>query len=676
MKFDLGWLTEILEDSPEADELADRLTACGFLVEIREPADGSEVWDVEVTTNRPDAMNHRGLAREAAVATGAGLRPLVVELEEIDEPAADSASVEIEAPELCSRYVARVVRGISIGESPDWMARRLEACGVRPINAVVDATNYVLLELGQPLHAFDLDKVAGRRIVTRRAAPGERLKTLDGLTRILDESMLVVADDREAVALAGIMGGADSEIGSETVDILIESAHFDALSVRRTARKLGMHTEASHRFERGADPEMAAVACDAAASLIAQLCGGRVCRGRIDVYPRPWSPKQLEFSLASLAAFTGMPIDEGQVVRIFGGLEFSPEADGDRIAVAVPPFRVDVEVVPDLYEEVIRQVGYDAVPSSLPILPTPPGHRNPNWVLVDRGREAAVSAGLIEVMTLSFVGSDDDALVDRWPLCPGGALPLDNPLATTQDTMRRSLLPGMLAAARETLNRGERSLTIFEQGRVFAAGDDEALEFERLAVVLSGTTVDGRTMDFSDLKGIVGETMDRAGFPTAAWDRGGAPWLDQAEGAVITVDGTTAGCAGLLDNAIGKRWDLRQPVYVAELDLGVAFETPTLVQFQPLPKFPAVAADMTVEHAADLPYSTIYNTVVEMAGERVESVDLVVRYTGEGLTDGAVRTTLRLVYRNQERSLTQEEVNADQDDLRNRLRERLGVDFA
>ncbi len=676
MKFDLGWLTDHLENGPDADQLADRLTACGFLVETREPADGSEVWDVEVTTNRPDAMNHRGLAREAAVATGADLRPLVVELEEADEPAADLASVQIEAPELCSRYVARVVRGVSIGTSPDWIVRRLEACGVRPINAVVDATNYVLLELGQPLHAFDLDKLAGRRIVTRRAVPGERLKTLDGETRVLDESMLVIADDAEAVALAGVMGGADSEIGPETADILIESAHFDALSVRRTSRKLGMHTEASHRFERGADPEMAGVACDAAAALIAKLCGGRVCRGRIDVYPNPWTAKQMEFSLASLSAFTGMEIEQSQAVRILDGLEFSPLPDGDRIKVVPPPFRVDLEVVPDLYEEVIRHVGYDAVPSRLPTLPTPPGHRNPNWELVDRGRSAAVSSGLIEVMTLSFIGSGDDELVERWPLVPGGVLPLENPLATTQDTMRRSLLPGLLAAARETLNRGERSLAIFEQGRVFAASDGDAVEVERLAIVLSGTTTDGRTVGFNDLKGIVEETMDRAGFGTAAWSRGGAPWLDEAEGAVITVDGAMAGCAGLLDDPFGGRWELRQPVYVAELDLGVAFERPAIVRFQALPRFPAVAADMTVEHDTQLPYATLHQTVAELAGNMVESVDLVVRYTGEELTAGSVRTTLRLVYRNLERSLTQEEVNVEQDGLRDRLRERLGVSFA
>ena len=676
MKFDLGWLNDLLDGAPEADTLAERLTACGLLVETRDPIDGSEVWDVEVTTNRPDAMNHRGLAREAAVATGAGLRPLAVDLRQTEQDAAELAAVQIDEPELCPRYVARVVRGVTIVESPDWLARRLEACGVRPINAVVDATNYVLLELGQPLHAFDLEKLAGRRIVVRKGAPGESLTTLDGETRKLDPSMLVIADDNRAVALAGIMGGADTEIGGDTTDILIESAHFDALSVRRTARRLGMHTEASHRFERGADPEMAPIACDAAAALIAELCGGTVCRGRIDAYPQPWTPTEKEFSLAELSAFAGLQIVDSEAVRILDGLEFEPRTDGDRVVVTPPSYRVDIDVVPDLYEEVIRHVGYDAVPSRLPVLPTPPGHRNPSWELVDRGREAAVCAGLTEVMTYSFIGDEDDLLVNEWPLVPGGQLPLDNPLAVTQNTMRRSLLPGLLAAARETLNRGERSLAIFEVGRVFWANGEATDEAPRLAVVLAGLADGDRPVDFGDLKGKVAETMDRTGFETVSWTRGGAPWLDESEGAVLTIDGAVVSCAGLLDTALGERWELRQPVYVAELDLSAAPASPPMVSFKALPRFPAVAADMTVEHDADLPYATLQQTVTELAGSDVESVDLVDRYTGEGLTDGTVRTTLRLVYRNQERSLTQEEVNADQDDLRNRLRERLGVSFA
>lgn len=675
MKFDLSWLCELVDTVPDDDTLAERLTACGFLVETRETVGDTEVWDVEVTTNRPDAMNHRGLARETAVATGSMLRPLTIDLDESDESAAEQATVAILEPELCSRYVARIVRGVHIVESPDWLKIRLEACGVRPVNAVVDATNYLLLELGQPMHAFDVSRLADRSIVVRRAVAGERLTTLDGESRQLDEEMLVIADARQAVALAGIMGGADSEIGPETTDILIESAHFDALSVRRTARKLGMHTEASHRFERGADPEMAGPACDAAAALITRLCGGRVCRGRIDVNPRPWIAKTMEMSVTALSRFAGMDVDPEEVTRILAGLEFEPMREGDRITVTPPSFRVDVERVPDLYEEAIRHIGYARVPSRLPVLPTPPGQRHPNWMLVDRSREAAISVGLVEVVTFSFINGGDDGLVADLVLCPGEPLPLENPLAQTQSTMRRSLLPGLAVAARDNLNRGERSLAIFEQGRVFATTNGSPSERERLAVVLSGSTVDGRAVDFRDLKGVAEEILDRIGFSPCRWRRGGGPWLDEAEGAVVMDGDRAIGVAGLLSRAHADRWNLKQPVYVAELDLHAAAARPE-IRFDELPRFPTVTVDMTVDHTADLLYAQLVDTVGELASDVVESMELVVRYAGKGLPDGRVRTTIRLVYRHPERSLTQDEVNQDQARLRDALGERLGVTFS
>jgi phenylalanyl-tRNA synthetase beta chain len=295
-----------------------------------------------------------------------------------------------------------------------------------------------------------------------------------------------------------------------------------------------------------------------------------------------------------------LEIDAETVARIFAALEFEPRRDGDRIVVTPPSFRVDVELVADLYEEVIRHVGYDAVPSRLPVLPSAPGHRHSNWELVDRGREAAVSAGLIEVMTYSFIGPDEDDLAADLPLRLGPSVQLDNPLAVTQSTMRRSLLPGLLSAARDNLNRGERSLAIFEQGRVFSMGEESPHEFERLAVALSGGRRGGdRPVGFSDLKGVVEEIMDCSGFPATVWRRGGAPGLDEAEGAVIHWNGRVVGCAGLLDDAMGARWDLKQPVYVAELDLDVALGEIELTEFEPLPKHPAVTADMTVEPQRD-----------------------------------------------------------------------------
>jgi phenylalanyl-tRNA synthetase beta chain len=674
MIFDSDWLVEHLDGAPDLDTVAEKLTDCGCLVELREPGDGAEKWDVEVTTNRPDAMNHRGLAREAAVATGSRLRPIEIDLSESDEDASDLAMIRIDDPELCSRYVARIIRGVSVGESPDWMQRRLLNCGVRPINAVVDATNFVLLELGQPLHAFDLDLVRGRQIIVRPATDGEKLTTLDGEERELDASMIMIADGEGVVALAGIMGGADSEIHDDTVDVLLESAHFNALSVRRTARRLGMHTEASHRFERGTDPEMAAIACDRAAALIAKLAGGRVCRGRIDVYPTPWQARRMEISVSALSAFTGLEIPAEQAVQILQGLEFSPELADDIIRVSVPPHRVDIDRVTDLYEEVIRHVGYDAVPSELPVLPTTPGRRNPNWELIDRTRDAAVATGLVEIVTWSFVDPEIDELVTTHPLCIGAPLPLQNPLAQTQGTMRQSLLPGMLDAAGSNFNQGEQSIAVFEQGRVFGLVEEGPRESERLGVVLSGG-MGSREDAFARLKGIVEDVLTRVGLPSVVWKNGGHPWLDPTAGAVlVTDDGTIIALAGVLSRDFAEQWDLRHEVMVAEIDLGLAAEPPP-ARFEALPRHPSIVMDMTVEHAQDLGFSELERTVRSLAGDWVEELSYVTQFKPKG-EPKLVRTTLRLVYRHPERSLTQEEVNAAHEELRQGLAEKLGIAFA
>jgi len=677
MKFDAAWLMELVNDAPDADDIADRLTACGFLVELREAGEGGEIWDVDVTTNRPDAMNHRGLAREAALATGAILKPLAFELDENGEPASDVVSVEIDDPSMCTRFCARVIRGVAAASSPEWMQRRLLNSGVRPISAIVDVTNYVLLELGQPLHAYDLAKVGGAELVARRAVAGESLVTLDGETRKLEPGMPVIADAYDVVGLAGIMGGAESEIGDDTVDVVLEAANFDPLTVRRAARALGMHTEASHRFERGADPRLPPLAIDYAAALIAGFTGGMVCEGRVDVRPRPYEPRQLETTSARVSGFMGLEVPMERMVEIANGLELEPVVEGDTLTVTVPSFRVDLEREADLIEEFVRHVGFDAIPARLPVLASAPGRRNPNWELVDRARSAAVDCGLAEIMTWSFIDPDSDAEVETHPLCPGPAVELDNPLASTQATMRRSLLPGLLSAVRDNLNQGERSIAVFEQGRVFWLADDAPAEDERLAVALVGPGPGPHgVVDFADLKGVVEGIVDRLGFPPVEWRRGGNPWLDEAQGAVLEANGAVVGCAGMMAKKVARRWDIKAPVYAAELDLAVAADELFLPTFVELPRIPAVTADMTIEHSTGLSFAELHAAVQELAGELVETIELQTRYAGEGLPQGAVRTTLRLTYRAADRSLTQTEVNEQQEALRENLGRRLGVTFA
>ena len=367
-----------------------------------------------------------------------------------------------------------------------------------------------------------------------------------------------------------------------------------------------------------------------------------------------------------------------RMVEIAEGLELEPRTDGDAIIVTVPSFRVDLEREADLMEEFVRHVGFAAIPARLPVLSSAPGHRNPNWELVDRARSAAVNAGLAEIMTWSFIDPAFDALVESFPLCPGNAVQLDNPLASTQATMRRSLLPGLLSAVRDNLNQGERAVAVFEQGRVFALAGGAPLEGERLAVALVGPALGAqRPVGFADLKGVVERMADELGFPALVWRRGGGPWLDEAQGAAIaTEDGQIVGCAGLVDAAMATRWDIKVPVYVAELDLRAAAEEIPLPSFVELPRTPAVTADVTIEHSVDLSYAELHAVVRELAGNLVETVELQGRYAGKGLPPGAVRTTLRLTYRAADRSLTQDEVNEQQEALREGLSRRLGVTFA
>jgi phenylalanyl-tRNA synthetase beta chain len=405
--------------------------------------------------------------------------------------------------------------------------------------------------------------------------------------------------------------------------------------------------------------------------MMAELADGTVCSGCIDIYPDPQPERSMELSVASLSAFVGLEIPRDTVVEIFDGLGFAPVPAGDTVKVTVPSFRIDIERTPDLYEEIVRHVGFSAIPSALPRLETIPGRRNPNWELVDRARAAAVSAGLTEVMNWSFIDPETDQLVSSQPFSPGEPVVLENPLAQTQGVMRRSLLPGMLTAASYNLNQGERRLAFFEQGRTFDLAGDKPREHERVAVVLADANR-GAGEVFADLKGVIEHLAKRVGLPCLKWRRGGQPWLQEGSGAVLEDRSQVIGIAGILADEFSDRWDLRHGVAVAELDIDLASDPP-LPRFEPLARFPSVIVDTTVEHTTELSYAELEETVRHLAGDWVEDVGHEARYLPGG---DVVRTTLRFVYRHPDRSLTQDEVNNAHSQLREGLAERLGVTFA
>lgn len=678
MKVLYSWVLEHLEEASPAAELAERLTACGLNVEVRTPQGDDELWEVDVTTNRPDCLNHRGIAREAAAASGGRLKPLPVTVWEKGPAVEQLARVTVEDPEGCPRYCARVIRGVRVGPSPQWLVQRLTACGIRPINNVVDATNYVLLDLGHPLHAFDLEKLDGRHIRVRRARTGEKLVTLDGEERALTAQDLVIADETKAVALAGIMGGANSEITDTTRDVLLESAYFAPTLIRRTRKRLGLDTEASRRFERGGDRAMARTAVDRAAQLIVELAGGELASGVLDSCPQLPEPATIPFTLEGLAAFAGVEIPLAFVRQVLSALEIPFQVQGQKFSCQVPTHRVDLELPEDLYEEILRHWGYDRIPSVLPPLREGPGTRRGSFPVTDRARDLAQGLGLAEAITYAFVPEEVELSFQGSPLVARGELVrLENPLSARMAVMRRTLWSGLVEAAAANLRRGAERVQLFEVGRVFFARKGKIHEEERLAVLLSGEVGAWdrrRPVDFLYLKGLAEALAEGLGLSPCTFTPLADPFASGC-GAAMERDGETVGALGKLSEQVQALYEAPRPLWALELVLDVA-AAPAPPKFKELSRFPAVVADLTVRHPLSLPYATLVSTLRSLAPEILERVEPVVRYRGEQVGPDEVKTTLRLTYRHRERSLTQDEVNTAHFALMEALAAKLGVSFS
>src|SRR6185369_9309335 len=483
MLISYNWLRELTSTRLNAQQLRDRLTMVGLAVDAIDQHDGDAVLDVEVPSNRPDCLSHIGIAREVTVIDSTKLN-----LPKSTEPptegnAASLTSVEIKDLELCPRYAARLVRGVKIGPSPDWLVERLETIGQRSINNVADITNYVLHETGQPLHAFDFAKLAERRIVVRRAVAGEKLKTLDGVERQLTNEMLVIADAEKPVALAGIMGGEDSEISERTTEVLIESAYFNPDSVRRTARSLGMDTEASRRFERGADCDGVVRAQQRCVELICELAGGVATVDALDVYPNPISERIVNLRPKRVEALTSISAEPSEMTRILLGLGFeSIGTPSGELGFKVPTWRIDVEQEEDLVEEVARHVGYDKIASELPPSASS-GEYQPNEMKLRSLRRTLTGLGLDEAINFSFTEETEE--FESIVSVQGPALKqpkLANPIIEDAACMRSTLLPGLLASVRRNMNRGQRDVRLFEIGRVFFELGDGELPEETMAL--------------------------------------------------------------------------------------------------------------------------------------------------------------------------------------------------
>ncbi|HKY28798.1 MAG TPA: phenylalanine--tRNA ligase subunit beta [Pyrinomonadaceae bacterium] len=685
-----NWLRELTGTSMSPSELRERLTMVGLAIDAVEQNNGDYVLDVEVPSNRPDCLSHVGIAREVVTIEGGNVSHPSGIPARVQGRSEQFTSVEIRDPDLCPRYAGRVVRGVRIGTSPAWLVKRLEEIGQRPINNVADITNYVLHELGQPLHAFDLAKLTEQRIVVRRATAGETLKTLDGIDRKLDPAMLVIADAERPVALAGIMGGEDSEISLATADVLIESAYFDPDSVRQTARKLGMDTEASRRFERGADRENVLRAQTRCVELICEIAGGTATEDAVDVYPYPWSPRKVAFRPARVESLTSLRVDEAEMKRVLEALGFKAESGtDDGQSYVVPSWRVDVALEEDLVEEIARHSGYDKIGSELPPA-TMSGEYQPTEMHRRQLRRALSASGFDEAINFSFIATEYDDQVELLPKlvatdAESPFVSLENPIIENVVRMRPTLISGLLQSLRHNLNHGIRDVRLFEIGRIFANADKDALPNEReaLSLIATGGNVEAdraqstRETDFYDLKGALEAAVAATNRGPLRFVKAPVQHLRDGQSArILLPDGTHIGSLGRLAETIADLYKFRQPVYVAELDLTsllAVAENP--VQYKPLPRYPSVVRDSTLLVDRNV---SLQELLLAIEGERIadcRGAQLVGTYEGAKIPEGKRAVTLRIEYRSDERTLRDEEVEERQRQLIDKVLEKFGAEL-
>jgi phenylalanyl-tRNA synthetase beta chain len=679
MRILVSWLREFVDVPGTAGEIAATMSVRGFAVEGIEPAgEGDAVIDFEVTANRPDCLSVSGLAREVAAAYGLQVRRPAVgasslalaSLKSVDQ---GDIEIGIANPELCPRY-AGAVADVTVGASPDWMQTRLRAAGVRPVSNIVDVTNYVLLELGQPMHAFDHARLRGGEIRVRTAQPGESLRTLDGHVRPLTPDMLVIADAERAAAVAGVMGGADSEVTTESRTIVLESAYFNPLSVRRTSKALGLKTEASIRFERGADPRLPVTAMERACALLEQIGAGSARGTVVDRYPARIEPTVVRLRRHRITGLLGTSIADTDVRRILESLGFALRDAEGGWDITVPTRRVDVIREVDLIEEVARHHGFDRIPATFPALVTTPPPIDPRVNTARRLRTLMTGAGFSEAVTFGFVAESAAA-----PFAGDGDLvPIANPLSENFAVLRPSVLPGLVGAVAHNRRREQRDVRLFELGARFSRtrGEGRVIACVWTGMVggdhWSGGT---RDVDYFDMQGVVDRLCQalRVGIRT---EPAGDAWLVPGRAAAVMMDGTRVGALGQLTVSIAEQHGVPagDAVYVAELDLdAIDAAAGEQMRVEPLPRHPSVTRDISILVDDGLAAATVRRTVVEHAPSTLVRVKEFDRYQGKGVPDGKVSLSLRLTFRAPDRTLTDVEVQTAMDTVLTALHERHGA---
>lgn len=684
MNISSNWLKDLIDIDLPIDALAKKLTGVGLAVEGIHAHGSDIILDIDLTSNRSDCLSHLGVAREIAVITNAETRP-IESVSSSNSPIAAAELVTIQDPDLCHHFTARIIRNVKIGPSPQWLVDRLEAIGERSINNVADITNYVMHDLGQPMHSFDLDKLTGGRIVVRKARVGETITTLDEVERKLDDSMLMICDAEKPVAVGGVMGGLESSITDSTTNVLLEVAYFKRSSIRTTSRKLGLTTEASYRFERGVDIENLTRASNRATELICEFAGGESGEF-VDVYPTKHTANEIETVNISEAVkrLTGLNVEPLECNRILMALGIEKKTESLYIS---PSWRHDIAIEEDLVEEIARHTGYENIASELPPA-YGAGEYQATEVQEKLLRQTLINMGFDEAISYSFIDTKFDGVFDT---IPGLAeenvdekyITLQNSVIEGAVRMRPSILPGLLDAVRLNLNHQRRDIKLFELGKVFAAksGEDNLPNERKLfSLVITGGEIQQnkamavRESDFYDAKGAVEAALEAVGVGAVDFNSADVRHLSKGQSAAVSIKGNEVGYIGRLSDGIASTYKFKQPVFVAEIDLQAALDAPvSVITYRPLAKYPAITRDVSLLAKRDVTFARICDAIKRQNFDLCQSIGFVDIYEGKGLADDERSITIRLEYRSDERTLIETEVEAMHKEIVICMEQELGI---
>ncbi len=668
MKISLNWLSDYIKTDHSAEQVAEILSDVGFPCEGIEKLDDDAVIDVEVTSNRGDCLGCIGIARELAAATGGELMLPKIELDESDKDVTELAGVQIDEPDLCGRYTARVIEGVKVGLSPEWLKKRLEAIGLRSVSNVVDATNYAMMETGQPPHAFDYDKIAQGKIIVRKAKAGERIVSIDGTQCDLKPDMLVITDPSGPVAVAGVMGGLDTEVGDKTTKILLEDAYFDPVSIRTTSRKLGLPSEAAFRFERIVDIEKIDWASKRTAQLIIQVGGGKVAKGVVDVYPAKSEQRTVTLRLSRLNKLLGIEIPAEKALKILSALSFEPKIKDDSITCTVPSWRSDVYREVDLIEEVARVHGYGKVPTErkirIEVVPT-----DPHQKLTESIGTYLNACGFYETINVTFVDDSIAGLFSR-----AGAkrhLAVRDELRKSVNLLRQTLIGSLLGVLKTNVNAKNLPCRIFEIADTFVPTERKGelpIQKTKLALVSDG--------DFRDMRGVIEGLVSSLARDTQI-DFVPVDLVWAQTGAQIMLDSQPLGTAGIISQAVRGKLDFKDiSPCAAEIEFEALMSLARgAIKVKPIPRYPAIQRDLSIIVGEEIPWADVIKAIRSKASSELEDVRFVGIYRGKGIPSGRKSVTLTLRFRDEDGTLTHETVDGFEAEIVRSLNESVAAEL-